>query len=272
MRHSLTSRSFQSDYRHDKYQLDLLRQKLAEAERRSAASTQELELSTESNRSLRERLLKLNQEAEQHKVEYSGEVSRVKRQLDAQGKLLTETEGLLETLRAGGEVKSTKPSSDDKKHYLEQISALEKQVAGLTKERKEIAQEVANMKTTHLSFQERFDVLGRANMELLHDKQELTKQLEALKTRESQLVASRDQFLGRLNTELQNSSATKDSVDALQKQLQDAATSKATTERLLQDTQQQLATTQAQSKESQNRYTDLQERLKVLEGELYAVF
>ena len=263
-----TDAPLQSDFRHDKYQLDILRQRLAESDRRNAASTQEIELSTETNKNLKERLFKLNQEADQKRIEYSGEVTRIKGQLDAQTKLLEETEAHLDALRAGGDGKVAILPSSEKRQLQEKISSLEKHIASLIKERKETSQEVANMKATHLSFQERFEVLGQANLQLLHEKQELSKQLENLKTRELQPVASRDQFLGRLNTELQNSSAAKDSAESLKTQLHEAATSKAVTERLLQDAQQQLEAARAQSKESQEKVVELQGKLKDLQGSL----
>jgi chromosome segregation ATPase len=190
--------------------------------------------------------------------------------LEAQGKLLVETEALLEALRAGDTTRLSRLGSEDRNAYVDRIKHLEEHVATLTKERREISEEVQKLQGVRKEVQDHCDRVLHSNAQLQTEKEDLVKQLKAMEAMERRLTESRNEALTRLNQALQYSTAT-DSAFSVQRnellrQMDDAVAAKNEAERRLQEKEQQLATVDSGSKESSETYAQLQERIKALEG------
>jgi chromosome segregation ATPase len=266
----------QGDYRQERYQIDLLRQRLAESDRRNATVVQELDVSQETVRSLRERIVTQSNECDAHKGLYESEAARLGRQLEAQGKLLVETEALLEALRSGDTTRLSRLGSEDRNAYVDRIKHLEEHVATLTKERREISEEVQKLQGIHKSVQDHCDRILHTNTQLQTEKEDLVKQLKAMEAMEIRLTESRNDALTRLNQALQYSTATNSASETqrseLLRQLDDAVSAKNEAERRLQEKEQQPVTVDSGSKETSETYAQLQERIKALEGSSFPAF
>lgn len=160
------------------------------------------------------------------------ELGRVKKRLEDTTKTLEETESLLETYRRSGSTDAKRATSEETKEYLNQISNLESRFAQAIREKKQITEDVMSLKSAHSALQERVKNLGDANLQLLSEKEEMRAQVDELKARETQLVASRDQFLQRLDTELKDSAKGKDEIEALKRQVEEEKALKSRVESL----------------------------------------
>lgn len=263
------------DYRRDKYQIELLRQRLAEADRRNAATTQELDLSQDNCRVLRERLVRHSTECDAHKTLHESEMARLTKQLESQGKLLVETEALLEALRAGDSTRLARHHSSgsvdhqEKSAHVDKIRQLEEQVATLTKERRDIVGDIQKLQGAHQTVQDQCSKILHVNSQLQTENEGLVKRLEAMEAMERRLTESRNEALTRLNQSLQNSTASQSAFDhqkeELLRRVEDAEASKNQVQLLLQEKEQQLAGIQSQPIDHSDAYTQLQERIKLLE-------
>ncbi|PVG01613.1 hypothetical protein CPB86DRAFT_781412 [Serendipita vermifera] len=260
-----------SDYRHDRYQLEILRQRYAELERKNTGNLEDLETSRERARALQEQLDTQKQSNEEAQGLQDGELKRLKKQFESQGKLLEETEALLEALRAGDSTRLSRQSKDDKSIYLDRIAKLEEHISSLTKERSEITGEIQKLQGAHATIQKQCSKIAETSSQLQAENEDLVKQISILETKESSLTESRNEFRNRLNSELQNSKAAEQAFtrqrEELHRQLNDVTALKNQLEQVLQQTQQELAAAQNESQNNSQLHSSLMEKLKALEDQ-----
>ncbi|KAG8770762.1 hypothetical protein FRC15_003919 [Serendipita sp. 397] len=252
-----------SDYRWEYHQIETLRQRIADLERKNAAYAQEIELAREEQLVLRERLVKQSQDYEPQASTQDAEIKRLMRQLEAQGKLLEETEGLLEALRASETKKRSQFISEEKATYLEKIGALEGRIATLTTERQDAAEEIRKIQESHQSLQQQFDAVDAEKQDVLgrltaaeRREEQLRKDSEVLSVKLSRGTEERDAIHQNLTTEK----------ESLEKEVHDLVIVGQDMEKQLLQAQQELAAAQAQSYTSSILNHQLQGKIKALEG------
>jgi chromosome segregation ATPase len=260
----------QSDYRHDRYHLEILRQRYAELERKNTGYLEDLETSRERARALQEQLDSQKQSNGDSQIVQDVELKRLKKQFESQTKLLEETEALLETLRLGDSTRLSRQNNNDNTVYLDRISKLEEHIASLTQERTEITGEIQKLQAAHVTIQGQCNKIAETSSQLQAENGDLLKQISVLEAKENNLTESRNEFRNRLNLELQNSKAVEQAFtrqrEDLHRQLNDVTALKNQLEQVLQQTQQELAAAQSDSQNNSQLHNSLVEKLKALEG------
>lgn len=260
----------QSDYRHDRYHLEILLQRYAELERKNTGYLEDLETSRERARALQEQLDNQNQSTRESQTVQDVELKRLKKQFESQTKLLEETEALLETLRLGDSTRLSRQNNNDNTVYLDRIAKLEEHIASLTEERTEITGEIQKLQAAHVTIQGQCNKIAETSSQLQAENGDLLKQISVLEAKENNLTESRNEFRNRLNLELQNSKAAEQAFtrqrEGLHRQLNDVTALKNQLEQVLQQTQQELAAAQSDSQNNSQLHNSLMEKLKALEG------
>ncbi|KAG8798342.1 hypothetical protein FRC17_007501, partial [Serendipita sp. 399] len=252
-----------SDYRLEYHQIEALRLRLAELERKNTAYAQEIELAQEEQRTLRERLVKQSQDHEQG-CSHDAEIKRLMRQLEAQGKLLEETEGLLETLRTSDSKRRSQLVGEEKASYLEKIATLEERVAMLTKEGLEAGEEVRRLQGSQHALQQQLHIVEA-------EKQEVTGRLTDAEQREDQLRRDVEESTAKAFQETEERNAVCQTLttekQSLENEIRDLVLVSQDLEKQLQLARQELVAAQAQSYTTSILNHQLQGAIKALEGQ-----
>lgn len=268
----------QSDFRQESYQIGLLRRRIVTLDRHNGSITQELELANESNRTLRERLVVHTQGQDNEAIHANcqTDIQRLNRQLESQGKLLEETEALLETLRAGESARGSRLAVDERKKFTDQVAKLKETLTTLTQERDAANLNVQSLQQAQQNVQEQSKKLFQTNSRLMQENAGLKEQLSVADTREQKLTGSEHELRSKLDLELQNASNFRKAAEQqkveMQREFEQATAEKERLQQRLAQMQQDLATVEAHSGDFSGLQQQLQERLKALEGLYFPLY
>lgn len=241
-------------------------------DRQNGSLSQELELATESNRTLRERLITHTQGQDSDTIHANcqTDIERLNRQLESQGKLLEETESLLETLRAGDSARGSRLAADERKNFTDQIAQLKETLTTLIQERDAANLNVQNLQQSQQNMQEQSKKIFSTNSRLLQENQSLKEQLATADTREQKLTETQHELSSKLDLEVQNANnfrkATEEQKAQMQREFEQATAEKEKLQQRLAQMQQDLATVEAHSGDFSSLQEQLQQRLKALES------